>query len=869
MQVGRAKLKAQQDGTTEKAQDSSRDRIRDAAADGENVRSDQSSSNRAAESAAGTPTGAQISASASKSPRSSRTTRNFFRGSNSAAAPTLIESLYSSVRGSGAQGSPTPSPGGPLSAPTTSSDGSKWGASLKQTRKATHPPPAPGFPRLSRSHGVNPSGSVSGSLPDGQRNSSGPKMTMADFDHLALLRALSIRLSARLSLHQFSRSKVSALLTPQTAWDSYYVELRGGLVAFFLDERISWGSPTRLGSAGGDNRSQGPSRKLSPASARDSRGRVMLRSASSETLEFGARPTSASNSISASGRLRPRQRARSSLDVKLLSTSHESGGMRGPPDLEQQASISSVNSGVVTGKRADESSAGLKDSDRCLVGIFSVMGCVIKRKKGAILKLRKGSNYGPLALRFSSEAECNDWERELRALADTPFLSLSDFDAIAAIGKGASAKVFLVTERSNGSRLALKVIDKESMYVDSTAFRHVVDERLALEIVRGEPYFVQLKHAFQTRRALYLATEFCEGGDMHQLLRKRGALSLNAARLLFAQIVLALESLHLKHIVYRDLKPENVLLDNDGCARLADLGLCKKLSRCSPTPLTSTVCGTFSYAAPEMLAMQDYGFGVDFWSLGVLLYQAVHAELPFSEAELKALGHASRETGSNVDVQNKRRTSVKEGGELLALMEDIDKSLIVKEGSGESEEGQGLKETGDEQAKEEKRENADPVVKNGNAQEKKTHNYESVPVALNFGPGCDRDFRDLVRGLLTPSPTERFGCGPKGMQAVKSHPFFASIDWKALSTRALANDEIRDYARSGDARDLLRNFDTEITGAIHLDEDEDDMGYGDIGLWPPSKAKRQLEADPMLAGFSFSEDVYVGSIGSRSSTLPT
>jgi len=802
-------------------------------------------------------------AAASKSPllgTSARSARaGFFRGPSTGAAPTLIESLYSSVRGSASQGSPSPSPGGV--APGLSSAESGYEAVRRGAlgAKGYGKAPAPGFPRLSRSHGWT---GASAPMQSKARELSDRKLSPGDFDHLALLRGLSIRRAARVSVHQFSRSKVSALLTPQTAWDSYHMELRGGLIAFFLDDRHSWGSPTR---------SQNHRKELGETSsfARDSH---LLRSASSGSLGVGVSKVSAigSEARRMSGRFRGRQRAQSTVELKDSSTSFEASG------LSDNKNINVGNGDAYNGAVVGGGELVACDSDRQLVGLFSAIGCGIKRKKGAILKLKKGSQYGPLALRFNSEEECGEWEQELRALACTSFLSLSDFDVVAAIGKGASAKVFLVTNRASGRKLALKVINKKMMYVDPTTFRHVVDERLALEIVRDEPYFVQLLHAFQTRNALYLATDFCEGGDMHQLLRKRGALPLHAARLLVAQLVLALESLHARHIVYRDLKPENVLFDSDGCARLADLGLCKKLSRGSRNPLTSTVCGTFSYAAPEMLALQDYGFGVDFWSLGVLLYQAVHTTLPFNEAQLKALGTTIRERSKSQSVWNSSTSAlpvtVAEGGELLALMDDQHDSF----GADNADSAHGEERSDDA---------SDCLSDKGHAKspaagvraalagdDRSTAEDldESTGLPrLSFKPECDPYYCQLVHGLLTAEPQARLGCGLEGTLAVKSHPFFASIDWRDLAARKVVNVDLRSYVNStenGGAQDDLRHFDTEVTGDIHVDEDEDDLAYGDIGLWPPSKAKLLLEEDPMLAGFSFSDDVFGNHVGSRSST---
>eukprot|EP00189_Rhodosorus_marinus_P002572 CAMPEP_0113970276 /NCGR_PEP_ID=MMETSP0011_2-20120614/11033_1 /TAXON_ID=101924 /ORGANISM="Rhodosorus marinus" /LENGTH=388 /DNA_ID=CAMNT_0000984527 /DNA_START=123 /DNA_END=1285 /DNA_ORIENTATION=+ /assembly_acc=CAM_ASM_000156 len=244
-----------------------------------------------------------------------------------------------------------------------------------------------------------------------------------------------------------------------------------------------------------------------------------------------------------------------------------------------------------------------------IVGMFNVTGCEISTKSaGECLVLRKPGHSAALHLRFESSIAFNEWEPFLGAAARQRRVTLRDFEVLHAIGKGASGKVFLVRDKRTGEKLALKSIDKASLFKSRSAYRHAVDERLMLELSIGQPFFTQLRYAFQTYHKVYFVTEFCEGGDLFYYLRTHGGCLKEAqARRLAAETILALEFIHSQGFIYRDLKPENVLLDKDGHVKLADFGLCKKLDGGGDAGLTTTICGTHTYAAPEMLIVRQYG----------------------------------------------------------------------------------------------------------------------------------------------------------------------------------------------------------------------------------------------------------------------
>lgn len=236
-----------------------------------------------------------------------------------------------------------------------------------------------------------------------------------------------------------------------------------------------------------------------------------------------------------------------------------------------------------------------------------------------------------LYMRLASHMESQRWSVAL-AVATVPYrtVKLSDFVPISPIGRGASGKVFLVRESHSGDRVALKIIPKAHVFRSTLTFQHVLNERLVLEATADLPFLVQMRYAFQSDTHLYLATSFYDGGDVFSLLQANsGRLAERHACRLVGEVILALESLHTRNIVYRDLKPENVVLDGTGHIRLADFGLAKILEP-EDGLLTQTVCGTTAYAAPEMLQSRSYSFSLDMWCLGVFVYHVLTGRTPYN-----------------------------------------------------------------------------------------------------------------------------------------------------------------------------------------------------------------------------------------------
>ncbi|THH27290.1 hypothetical protein EUX98_g6902 [Antrodiella citrinella] len=188
-------------------------------------------------------------------------------------------------------------------------------------------------------------------------------------------------------------------------------------------------------------------------------------------------------------------------------------------------------------------------------------------------------------------------------------------------------KVFQVRKKDTKRIYAMKVLSKREI-IAKKEVAHTIGERKILQRSLDSPFLVGLKFSFQTDADLYLVTDFKSGGELFWHLQKETRFSEDRARFYIAELVLALEHLHKYDIVYRDLKPENILLDATGHVALCDFGLSKPDLRSDE--LTNTFCGTTEYLAPEVL-LDEHGYSklVDFWSLGVLLFEMCCGWSPF------------------------------------------------------------------------------------------------------------------------------------------------------------------------------------------------------------------------------------------------
>ncbi|XP_017785338.1 PREDICTED: ribosomal protein S6 kinase alpha-1-like, partial [Nicrophorus vespilloides] len=286
------------------------------------------------------------------------------------------------------------------------------------------------------------------------------------------------------------------------------------------------------------------------------------------------------------------------------------------------------------------------------------------------------------------EIELQDVCRDGHGKADP-----SQFELLKVLGEGSFGKVFLVRKVAGadaGTLYAMKVLKKASLKVRDR-LRTKMERNILVDV--EHPFIVKLHYAFQTTGKLYLILDFLRGGDLFSRLSKEVMFTEEDVKFYLAELALALNHLHSIGIIYRDLKPENVLLDSDGHIALTDFGLSK-------VPLQEdkaySFCGTVEYMAPEVVNRKGHTFAADWWSFGVLMFEMLTGGLPFQGA-------------------NRRDTMTQ----------------ILK-------------------------------------------------AKLGMPSNLSSEAQSLLRALFKRNPANRLGSGPTGVEDLKRHEFFATIDWDAL-----------------------------------------------------------------------------------------
>ncbi|KAG0002137.1 hypothetical protein BGZ80_002965 [Entomortierella chlamydospora] len=216
-----------------------------------------------------------------------------------------------------------------------------------------------------------------------------------------------------------------------------------------------------------------------------------------------------------------------------------------------------------------------------------------------------------------------------RSSVNTP-LTIDSFDLLKVIGKGSFGKVMQVRKRDTSRIYAMKILRKAHI-ISRSEVNHTLAERTVLAQINN-PFIVPLKFSFQSPEKLYLVLAFVNGGELFHHLQREGRFSEERSRFYAAELLCALECLHGFNVVYRDLKPENILLDYTGHIALCDFGLCKL--GMTETETTNTFCGTPEYLAPELLLGKGYTKTVDWWTLGVLLYEMLTGLPPFYDENI-------------------------------------------------------------------------------------------------------------------------------------------------------------------------------------------------------------------------------------------
>ncbi|KAF7203639.1 cGMP-dependent protein kinase 1 isoform X1 [Nothobranchius furzeri] len=222
-----------------------------------------------------------------------------------------------------------------------------------------------------------------------------------------------------------------------------------------------------------------------------------------------------------------------------------------------------------------------------------------------------------------------DAEAKARYEAENAFFSslkLNDFNIIDTLGVGGFGRVELVQLKSEEAKTFAMKILKKRYIVDTRQQEHIRSEKHIMTEAHSD-FIVRLYRTFKDRKYLYMLMEACLGGELWTILRDRGSFDDSTTRFYTGCVVEAFAYLHAKGIIYRDLKPENLILDSRGYAKLVDFGFAKKIGYCKKT---WTFCGTPEYVAPEIILNKGHDVSSDYWSLGILMYELLTGSPPFS-----------------------------------------------------------------------------------------------------------------------------------------------------------------------------------------------------------------------------------------------
>ncbi|XP_055848735.1 cGMP-dependent protein kinase, isozyme 1 isoform X2 [Episyrphus balteatus] len=239
----------------------------------------------------------------------------------------------------------------------------------------------------------------------------------------------------------------------------------------------------------------------------------------------------------------------------------------------------------------------------------------------------KEKNYGDENRVLSMKYEQSKEIFGANVKQEFPDMKLSDLEVVATLGIGGFGRVELVKAYRDNcvETFALKCLKKKHI-LDTRQEEHVFSERTIM-LTCNTPFICRLYRTFRDEKYLYMLLESCMGGEVWTMLRDRGSFDENATQFIIGCVLQAFEYLHSRGIIYRDLKPENLMLDEKGYVKLVDFGFAKHIGNSSKT---WTFCGTPEYVAPEIILNRGHDRAVDYWALGILIHELLNGTPPFT-----------------------------------------------------------------------------------------------------------------------------------------------------------------------------------------------------------------------------------------------
>jgi serum/glucocorticoid-regulated kinase 2 len=209
---------------------------------------------------------------------------------------------------------------------------------------------------------------------------------------------------------------------------------------------------------------------------------------------------------------------------------------------------------------------------------------------------------------------------------------MDDFERLKVIGKGTFGKVYLVRKITDDKIYAMKSIRKDIMIENDQIESAKMEKQILL--TNQHPFLVKMSYVFQDDQKVYFVMNFIRGGELFTHLNNEKRFPEDKARFYAIQIMLSLGYLHKQDIVYRDIKPENILIGDDGYLFLADFGLAKNIKKGQKA---TTFCGTPEYLAPEIIREEGHNHAVDWWACGILIYEMIVGFPPFYHKNQKTM----------------------------------------------------------------------------------------------------------------------------------------------------------------------------------------------------------------------------------------